>query len=438
MGKAVPILLALALLLSGCSSIQNGEYEASHPHESAQTESVADAELTLEAQDYAELLDAVSGFIAQGVERGAIHAAGYEGNLETDLAKACLTASTETALGAYCVYFINYSVSTLVSLVEANVSVIYLHDPAEAARIPLCEDETELETLMVSALKSRADSVTLKTEGEDVDEAAILKAVESAYYSNPADILYIPTCDVTAYPETGAERILEMTFTYPYATSTVEQRRRSLEEKAKKIVDELPDGTQDEKLLAMAVYFAENVTYDATVNASDAQARRYSAMTAYGALNQGLAVGEGYAMGLKVLCDMAGVECSVIRGRFNNIDHAWNLVRMENGELYHLDLVAFNPEGAAFKNDEQQRYAGYWWDATQYPWCSGPSLYGEEFDPPSGDNPGPSVPPVGWLNDDSRQENGGEPQEDPQETGEPAENENAPENENSTENEKTP
>lgn len=411
MRKAMSILLAAVCLfaLAGCSALQEGEYSSSHPHESGTEKDVEDAELTLEAQDYDGLYEAVSTFIARGVEHGSIRMMSYTGDMESDLAEACLNASTNTALGAYCVYFINYSINQLVSVVDANVSIIYRHEPQSAGLIPVCRGEAELEKLMTDTLIARSDSVTLKTMDGGIDQEAIAGAVESAYYSNPGAILYIPTYTLTAYPETGEERIFEMVLTYPYATSTVEQRRQSLEERAEEIVAGLPSGDIETRLLGMAAYFAENVAYDTSVNTSDAQARRYNAMTAYGALNQGRAVGEGYAMGLKVLCDLAGIECTVIRGRFNNIDHAWNLVRLSNGELYHLDLTAYDPDGAVFKNDDQQRYANYWWDATLYPWCSGPSLYGPEFDPPDTDNPGPSVPPAGWNREnDGEDENASE------------------------------
>lgn len=392
---AVLTLISLLLTLPGCGTLLGGEYSSSREHESVSGSGQDSAELTFEADNYRELCQAVESLVSQGAERGLIRAAGYPGNLEADLADACLAASNNTALGAYCVYFINYSLNRLVSVYEASVSVIYRHTPEEAARIPVCEDETRLEELMRSALEARAESVTVKLIGGDLDGEAVGTCVENAYYSNPGAILYIPTYTFTAYPETGEERILEIALAYPYATSTVELRRRSLAERAGEIAGTIPAGTNQERLMALAEFFRENVEYDGTVDTSDSQARRYNAMTAYGALYQGRAAGEGYAMGLKVLCDILGIECYVIRGRHYNMDHAWNLVRLDNGELYHVDMTAFDPEAAPLKNDDQQRYAGYWWDATLYPWCYGPSLYSPEFDPPE-DNPGPTSPPAGW------------------------------------------
>lgn len=392
---AVLTLMALLLALPGCGSLLGGEYASSREHVGVQGGGSGEVELAFEADDYDEICRSVEELVSAGASRGVIRVASYPGNLEADLAEACLAASNDTALGAYCVYFINYSITRLMSFYEVSVSVIYRHTPEEAAGIPVCADEAALEELMRDALTRRAESVTVKLTGEDGGEDTVEAAVENAYYAHPGDILYIPTYTVAAYPETGEERILEIVFTYPYDTPTVEQRRASLTSRAREIAAAIPAGTNQERLMALAEFFSQNVEYDGTVDTSDAQARRYSAMTAYGALDQGRAAGEGYAMGLKVLCDLLDIECYVIRGRFYNRDHAWNLVRLDNGQLYHVDMTAFDPQAAPLKNDSQQYSAGYWWDATLYPWCSGPSLYGPEFDPPA-DNPGPLSPPAGW------------------------------------------
>ena len=392
---AVLTLMALLLALPGCGSLLGGEYASSREHVGVQGGGSGEVELAFEADDYDEICRSVEELVSAGASRGVIRVASYPGNLEADLAEACLAASNDTALGAYCVYFINYSITRLMSFYEVSVSVIYRHTPEEAAGIPVCADEAALEELMRDALTRRAESVTVKLTGEDGGEDTVEAAVENAYYAHPGDILYIPTYTVAAYPETGEERILEIVFTYPYDTPTVEQRRASLTSRAREIAAAIPAGTNQERLMALAEFFSQNVEYDGTVDTSDAQARRYSAMTAYGALDQGRAAGEGYAMGLKVLCDLLNIECYVIRGRFYNRDHAWNLVRLDNGQLYHVDMTAFDPQAAPLKNDSQQYSAGYWWDATLYPWCSGPSLYGPEFDPPA-DNPGPLSPPAGW------------------------------------------
>ena len=388
---AAAVLITFAI--SGCSNSFDREWSSSSKHQGVSSQDPADAELTLEAEDYASLYDDLYTFISKGVEHGVVRIAGYAGDIDADMAQAVLTVSNETPEGAYCVYYMNYNITRLVSVLEVSVSVIYRHSRAELDAIDSCAGGTDMEKLMLDALKGRLDFVTVRVTDENINETSISAAIEKAYYENPEDILYIPTYTVNSYPEEGSERILEISLSYPYATSTVATRHAALERKAEEIVAITGEGTVNDRLLRLGEYMDANVTYDNSVDASDIDARRYSAMTAYGALVQGSAAGEGYAMAVKVLCDRMGVECYVVRGRYNNMDYAWNTVRMDNGQLYHLDFSVFDPAGAVFKTDAQQLAANYWWDKAEYQPCPGPSLYGPEFDPPVIVDPYPPVGP---------------------------------------------
>ena len=397
MRKAAALVLLLALLLTGCADSIQAEKSYSQPHQSRPPIDRDDEELVLSAHDADSIFDAVMALIGIGAERGVIRMFDYEGQPEEDLAGAVLTAANQTPLGAYCVYYIDHSLITTAEGMEVSVSIMYRHTPEEAEGVKECRDGEELAELIYNAMSSRETVVTLLTRSENINEAAISSTVEQVYYSNPGDILYIPTCTVTAYPETGAERILEVILTYPYATSTVESRRRSLDSRTRAIVSGLRGENGRELAQAAAEFIRENVEFDGTVDPSEDLARRYNAMTAYGALVQGRAAGEGCAMAMKVLCDALGLECRVVRGTLDGRGHAWNIVRLDSGEFYHIDPSMYDPEGAVFKNDDQQSYAGYAWDRDACPACLGQSLYGPEFDPPtppeaSGEDEPPETP----------------------------------------------
>ncbi len=444
MRKTVAALLALALLLglSGCAGLFEGEYTSSEDHRMPDSQDRADAEMTLDAGDYAELLEAVNALVDGGVEYGVVRMPSYDGDMEADLAQAVTTAANETPMGAFCAYYINYSIVQIVSVYEAHVSILYRRSPEEARSAVDCESVEKLRDLMLRALIDRRTGVTLRVTDPELDAQAVTEAVELAYYENPGEILYIPTCTVNAYPETGPERLLEIELSFQYANTTVETRRGTMMRRARTVAGLIKGGTNREKLTELAEYFKENVVFDEDVSPSDAQARRYNAMTAYGALVQGSAVGEGYAMAMKVLCDELGIECRVIRGRLNNLNHAWNLVRLDNGELYHLDCSHYDGTGAVYRNDEQQIYLNYSWDASQYPACGGESLYGPEFDPPEpseteeppedqpAGEPGEDDPSQGEEPPEGADTPGGEDPsegETPPEGGEPPETETPPE-----------
>ena len=77
----------------------------------------------------------------------------------------------------------------------------------------------------------------------------------------------------------------------------------------------------------------EKVTYDkSAVDSADTP----ESFTAYGALVEGKAVCQGYALAMKLLLCYAGIESSVFSGNVQGVAHAWNAVLLNN-QWYFLD-----------------------------------------------------------------------------------------------------
>jgi hypothetical protein len=66
--------------------------------------------------------------------------------------------------------------------------------------------------------------------------------------------------------------------------------------------------------------------------------------TLYGALENGLAVGEGYALAYKRLCDAFDIPCEVVVGIRGGAEHAWNVVQLV-GDWYHVDVAGNDQDG---------------------------------------------------------------------------------------------
>ena len=60
--------------------------------------------------------------------------------------------------------------------------------------------------------------------------------------------------------------------------------------------------------------------------------------TAYGALLNGSAVCDGYALSFQRFMDVLGIPCYIATGVRNNEPHAWNLVQLD-GQWYHIDVT---------------------------------------------------------------------------------------------------
>ena len=87
-------------------------------------------------------------------------------------------------------------------------------------------------------------------------------------------------------------------------------------------------------------YIVSNVAYGYPGGKKEPEGDAYSA---YGALVLKKAVCNGYAEGMKLLCDLSGVTCKMISGTADGEKHAWNLIKLDK-EWYHADLTWDDPE----------------------------------------------------------------------------------------------
>ena len=58
-----------------------------------------------------------------------------------------------------------------------------------------------------------------------------------------------------------------------------------------------------------------------------------------GAITKGKGVCESYAKTYQMLCNYYGVECILVVGRANGGNHAWNVIKLDNGKYYYADIT---------------------------------------------------------------------------------------------------
>ena len=89
-------------------------------------------------------------------------------------------------------------------------------------------------------------------------------------------------------------------------------------------------GTDSEKVRQIHDYICENVEYD---DKSD------KIFTTYGALIDHKAVCNGYSAAFESICSEAGIPCYQIWGEAGGGRHAWNIVKLEDGNWYEVDVM---------------------------------------------------------------------------------------------------
>ncbi len=384
-------ICAVMLLLTGCSLVTDGEYTDSSAHVPSGTEE-PEAERTVEVSNYSQLYDEILGLVQDCIEHAAVQFVSYQGDIESDISEVCLSVARDTPIGDYAVYYIDYNVNKIVSYYEADVTVSYRRTQEEIESLFKFQDTETLEESLRLAMENREEHTAFLVEDGQVSLELVESLMEQAYYDNPGTILYFPKYSISFYPEEGDEYIVDVTLSFPYTASTAASRLQQMNLRAEEIISSVDQtvGVSDQ-VRQLCGILSQAVTFDEERANSDNYSRWYSSFTAYGALVNGRAAGEGYAMALKLMCDKMGIECIVVRGSLDGRTHAWNLVRLENGELYHVDSSMYQEDRELFWNDSQIGDS-YSWDTSAYPECSGPSLYSTTTYSESGTEPGTQEP----------------------------------------------
>lgn len=376
MKRRIPAVLAFILILAGlygCDSILDGKQLIIAPHR----EPVATpSDSIIEAGNFDELKEKILGFILDYEETGQILAYNYDGIIEEDVDLACSQLMNDNPVGAYAVSSITGSPTKIVSYYQIEINITYKVTKKQLDSIIPVSSTRYLKTELQDALSRYEPSMTVHSKNIVLSEAEALSYVSDIYYANPREIVMMPVTTVEFYPENGSNRIIVFTFGYTkYEASTLRTMEINLNNTVQKIAESV-SGDDGEILLALAERLMEITDYDAETAAGGDYSNQNSAATAYGALVNAQAVGEGYAMAYKALCDELGIECYVVLGELDGKQQAWNIVELED-YYYHIDVSMCDVNGIAssFLLGDTAMEKNYIWDRTRYKPCNGPLAY---------------------------------------------------------------
>lgn len=135
----------------------------------------------------------------------------------------------------------------------------------------------------------------------------------------------------------GASNI-EMAPKYLFHKDKIKEHRQAMEARAKKLAAQMQKGDEKSRLLLIHDFICQNVKYD--------KLKKEYSHEIIGALGNGVAVCEGIAKTVKLLCDSLGIWCIIALSDANsekNIKyrHAWNIVKT-GGTYYHIDATFDN------------------------------------------------------------------------------------------------
>lgn len=240
--------------------------------------------------------------------------------------------------------------------------------PTAASSYTVTSKQDALDKL-VAAVNGRVQTITLKGPYSLIEDC-----------NSAAESMMVLCSDVKGYSSSWTYDYSSMTMTItPKYTDAVEimayleGKRSSISQanaqtlaKAQQVQGSLikPGMSEYDRVKVLHDWLVNNTSYGGS---SD---RRY---TAGGALVDGVAVCDGYAMAFDLLCYLSGIDCIRVTGWANG-DHAWNKVKV-NGSWYNIDVTWDDPitnygpvllydyfliSDAAIAKDHVQNTSPYW------------------------------------------------------------------------------
>lgn len=373
--KILALVLCAGLTLTGCASMLERDYLSVTTH--PQLPAADDDSNAVWVENYQELVSAILYQVKQHQEEGTIRLRDYKGDVEASLTKACQEVSHDDPLGSYAIDRIKHSYERIVMYYEATITIDYRRTKEQLDAVATVTGNGAIRAELRDALAGFVPEVALRVNyfGDDADY--IRSLIRQAYYDTPTAALGMPEVVVTLYPDTGLQRIVEVTFAYDDTPEVLRTRQEAMLTAARELAGPiLVQGLAGEPLISALWTALRDQAYPETGAAQSGPGN-----TAYAALVEQNGDSEGMALAFQLLCQAAELDCSVVQGSRAGEVRFWNMVMTEEG-YRHVD--ATEAEGLLLTDDAYRALTGAEWSAEEYPVCGdGGELAPEESDSPA-------------------------------------------------------
>ena len=352
MRRLIPCVLALTLLLTGCSGLLDSGFHFVTPHEVQNSQT---GEENISVRNYDGLCSTLISLIGSGRSSIIISVAQYDQELvDADTQRAIETVVKTDPIAAYAVEDIQYELGTNAGQPAIALSISYLHSRAEILRIRRYAGQPQMETAMTKALNDCDAGIVMYIE--NYEEMDFQQWVSTYAAANPDKVMERPDVVATLYPEEGTARVVELKFVYENSRNVLRAMQTEVTSQFETAVNAIgTEGTQAERFEAMYHYLnriCPELTLETSITPS------------YSLLMHGVGDARTYAQVYAALCQQAGLDCIVITGTRAGEPWYWNFV-YRDGAYYHVDVLASRQaEAFAFRLDEEM--VGYVWDYSAY------------------------------------------------------------------------
>ena len=224
-------------------------------------------------------------------------------------------------------------------------------EAAMEPELPVIDSFEELTGAVSQAMQEGKESYTFSTEELGQNELMKINEYVDSYYGYVNGYQATTgivgkdeiTCDLVISDNTYVERF------FLYGEEIPEEKTKAIkiQKKCDKIIEKhfKDKETAYQKERAIHDYLVKSIAYGYP---DDDKSRDSDAYSSYGALIKKEAVCNGYAQSMKLLCDIMEIPCKIVTGISHGENHAWNLVKLEDGEWYQVDATWDDPKPVSY------------------------------------------------------------------------------------------
>ncbi len=178
----------------------------------------------------------------------------------------------------------------------------------------------------------------VRMEGMHLSEDGIRRALNGFLYDHP-QVFWLE--NLFGYAYSGEDTLVEC-----YSAVSASRCASCSQEMTEKIESYLRGVSRKESYYDKEKYIHDRLLSECRYNTSvTSNQDGWEYFSAYGAIVYGEAVCEGYSKAMQLLLTKAGFSCRTIRGTAGDVEHMWNLVKI-NGSWYQLDATWDDGEDA--------------------------------------------------------------------------------------------
>lgn len=343
----IGLLAASLMLLSGCGFWMNGERLYVTPHRENLPQS---SEKVVQVETYQQMRDALVEKIETGSGDLVVSVSSFDSATADFYVSTAVThVLQDTPIGAYAVDDITYEIGTNRGEQVIAFHVAYRHGIGEIMQIKSSGSKEDTKTHLTNALNACDDSLVFYSKAyTDMD---IALWVEDYANQHPDLVMEQPKVRVTVYPNSGQERIVEVSFTYQNSRADLRQMQKQVENVFTSAELYVQQTKVKETYSRLYSFLMERNDYKQEI----------SITPAYSLLYHGVGDSRAFANVYGAMCRRANLDCRVISGTKNGAPWFWNVVRYQ-GNYYHVDLLS----GEKFQMMKDSDMVGYVWDYSAF------------------------------------------------------------------------